>query len=264
MKTIIIIAIIIVSTLSAVFIFSAIPSDMWKDQRTDFTGVSPPGELDEKIDCLSKGGVWDYTSCNFEEPEPEPTSEVEMNLRDAMQKLTEIYIPNSSFGPFNIRDVIVGYGIAGNVLVVDVLTEYYESDHLDLIKQKIRDIVGDKVTIEFSPSGAIIPTNNEPIISQNDLACFTVWKVQLNTSIDSKTLEGILRNKIAELGSIYDIPERDITIENVGDNRVKITIEGAWPVNEPNAHDLGKSIASIEVVDRVEDFIGGPVEGGCY
>ena len=161
MKTIIIIAIIIVGTLSAVFIFSTIPSDIWTDQRTDFTGVSPPGELDEKIDCLSKGGVWDYTSCNFEEPAPEPTSENEMNLRGAMQKLQEIYILNSSFGPFNIRDVIVGYGIAGDVLVVDVLTEYYESDHWDLIKQKILDIVGNKVTIEFSPSGAIIPTNIE-------------------------------------------------------------------------------------------------------
>ena len=73
MKTINIIAIIIVSTLSAVFIFSAIPSDIWKDQRTDFIGVSPPGELDEKIDCLSKGGVWDYTRCNFEEPESQST-----------------------------------------------------------------------------------------------------------------------------------------------------------------------------------------------
>lgn len=106
--------------------------------------------------------------------------------------------------------------------------------------------------------------HNEPIIYQNDLACFTIWKVQLNTSIDYKTLEEILRNEIAELGSIYDIPERDITIENVGNNRVKITIEGVWPVNEPNIPDLGKSIASIDVVDRVEDFIGGPVEGGCY
>jgi len=106
--------------------------------------------------------------------------------------------------------------------------------------------------------------HDEPLIYQNDLACFTVWKVQLNTSIDYKTLEEILRNKIAELGSIYDIPERDITIENLGNNRVKITIEGMWPVNEPNVPDLRKSIGSIDVVDRVEDFIGGPVEGGCY
>ncbi len=99
------------------------------------------------------------------EPVPEPvrTTENEMNLRDARQKLGEIYHLNSSFGPFNIKDVIVGYGIADGVLVVDVLTEYYESDQLDLIKQKIRDIVGSKVTIEFSPSGAIVPTSIESV-----------------------------------------------------------------------------------------------------
>jgi len=106
--------------------------------------------------------------------------------------------------------------------------------------------------------------HNEPIISQNDLACFTRWKVDLNTSIDYKTLEEILRNEIAELGSVYDIPEREIKIENIGNNRVQITIEDLWPVNEPNIPDLRKSIASIDVVERIEDFVGGSVEGGCY
>ncbi|MGQ0791605.1 MAG: hypothetical protein ACT4NJ_05190, partial [Nitrosopumilaceae archaeon] len=65
--------------------------------------------------------------------------------------------------------------------------------------------------------------HNEPIISQNDLACGTVWRVQLNSPIDKKILESILRNEIAELGSIYDIPERDISIEDLGDKREKIT-----------------------------------------
>lgn len=45
------------------------------------------------------------------EPEPERTSEDEMKLADAKQKLEEIYALNSSFGPFKIQDVIVGYGI---------------------------------------------------------------------------------------------------------------------------------------------------------
>ena len=108
---------------------------------------------------LLKTPNWCFPDGNEIEPEPARITEDEMNLRDATQKLNEIYIPNSSLGPFNIQDVIVGYGIADGVLVVDVLTEYYESDHLDLIKQKIRDIVGPHVTIEFSPSGAIVPTN---------------------------------------------------------------------------------------------------------
>ena len=69
MKTIIVIVIIIASTVSAVLIFSSIPSEMWKDHRTEFVGVFPPDELDEKIECLSKGGIWEYTSCSFKEPE---------------------------------------------------------------------------------------------------------------------------------------------------------------------------------------------------
>ena len=108
---------------------------------------------------LLKTPNWCFPDGNEIEPEQARITEDEMNLRDAEQKLQEIYIQNSSLGPFNIQDVIVGYGIADGVLIVDVLTEYYESDHLDLIKQKIRDIVGPHVTIEFSPSGAIVPTN---------------------------------------------------------------------------------------------------------
>ncbi|MCV0373333.1 MAG: thermonuclease family protein [Nitrosarchaeum sp.] len=44
-------------------IFASMPPDIWKDHRTGFTGVAPPDEIDEKIDCLSRGGVWEHTSC---------------------------------------------------------------------------------------------------------------------------------------------------------------------------------------------------------
>jgi endonuclease YncB( thermonuclease family) len=89
-----------------------------------------------------------------------PESESENKLVDAMKKLEVIYTLNSSFAYYKIQDAIVGYGIAGDSLVVDVLAKYYESD-LILIKQKIQDIVGHEVNIVFSPSGAIVPTNFE-------------------------------------------------------------------------------------------------------
>lgn len=50
------IGIIIVGVISTIVIFSSIPADTWKDQRTEFTGVAPPDEIDEKMDCLSRGG----------------------------------------------------------------------------------------------------------------------------------------------------------------------------------------------------------------
>jgi|CXWL01.1.fsa_nt_gi hypothetical protein len=110
--------------------------------------------------------------------------------------------------------------------------------------------------------------HDEPIIDENDLYCFTVWRVQLNTDVDNKTLETILRNEIAEFGPVYDIPQREIKIDNIGNNRVKITIEGSWWVdlNNPDSKepDLRESISNLEVVEKTENFIGGPVEGGCY
>jgi len=40
--------------------------------------------------------------------------------------------------------------------------------------------------------------------------------------------------------------------------------QGIWPVNETNVPDLSKSIASIDVVDKIEKFVGGPLEAWCY
>ena len=107
--------------------------------------------------------------------------ESENKLADAMKKLQEIYTLNSSLGPFKMQDAIVGYGIAGDSLVVDVLEKYYESD-LILIKQKIQDIVGPEVNIVFSPSGAIVPTTD----CHGNARCFsgTVTKI-----IDGDTIK---------------------------------------------------------------------------
>ncbi len=67
MKTIIIFGIVITGIIGAVAVFASMPSDTWRDHRTELIGVASPDELNEKIDCLSKGGVWDYASCNFYE-----------------------------------------------------------------------------------------------------------------------------------------------------------------------------------------------------
>jgi len=123
--------------------------------------------------------------------------------------------------------------------------------------------------ILFVVSGVFILQNNnhynEHILGQNDLACFTVWRVQLNSDMDHKILEQILRNKIAEFGSVYDIDQRKITLEDIGNNRVKITVEGSWwsdpDFKEP---DLRKSILSIGSVEKIEDFMDGSREGGCH
>ncbi len=105
---------------------------------------------------------WNMVS--LENPEPEPSSLDEKNLTDARNKLREVYHANASFGPFTIKEAIVGYGMGDGFLVVDILEDYYDSDeYYQLIIQKIIDITGGKVDIEFNSSGAIVPTHIESI-----------------------------------------------------------------------------------------------------
>ena len=74
MNALVIIGVVIAGAIAAIAIFVSITPETWQDQRTDFAGVAPPDENKERIDCLSKGGTWDYASCSFAKPiqtEPE-------------------------------------------------------------------------------------------------------------------------------------------------------------------------------------------------
>ena len=61
------VGIIIAGSVFAVIMFSSMPAETWQDHRAEFVGVTSPDELDERIDCLSKGGVWDYVTCDFDD-----------------------------------------------------------------------------------------------------------------------------------------------------------------------------------------------------
>jgi len=65
MKAMTIIGIVIVGIVGAIAVFASMPSDTWKDHRTDFAGVASSDELNEQVNCLSAGGVWNYASCKF-------------------------------------------------------------------------------------------------------------------------------------------------------------------------------------------------------
>ena len=58
MKTVIIIGIVLVAIISSVAIFVSMSPETWRDHRTEFTGVASHDENKEKIDYLSKGGLW--------------------------------------------------------------------------------------------------------------------------------------------------------------------------------------------------------------
>ena len=60
MKVIVIVGILIAAVIGGVAVLSSMPSETLQDNRPDLRGVTHPDENKEKIDCLSRGGVWDY------------------------------------------------------------------------------------------------------------------------------------------------------------------------------------------------------------
>jgi len=96
------------------------------------------------------------------DPPPGPSDSYK-KLYKAQDKIRELYHQNVSLGPYHIQDVIVGFGIKDNVLVINVLTKYYQSEELDFLKEKILDIINDKIPIEFIQSYALIPNSIEII-----------------------------------------------------------------------------------------------------
>lgn len=65
MRVSLIIGIMIVGVIGIIAVFASMPSETWHDNRTGFTGVSLPDGNKEKIDCLSRGGLWD-DGCSME------------------------------------------------------------------------------------------------------------------------------------------------------------------------------------------------------
>lgn len=71
MKLAIIIGIMIIGVIGTITIFSSLPLSTWQDHRTDNLGVASPDEISKKIDCLSNGGTWEFTSCSIEKQNQE-------------------------------------------------------------------------------------------------------------------------------------------------------------------------------------------------
>ncbi|RDJ30991.1 MAG: thermonuclease family protein [Crenarchaeota archaeon] len=49
--------------------FAQTTQDTFTDSRTGFSGVAPPDEQNQKIECLSLGGTWSGASCTYPPPE---------------------------------------------------------------------------------------------------------------------------------------------------------------------------------------------------
>ena len=85
------------------------------------------------------------------EPEPEPMSQSESQLYNAKKSLESAYYENVNLGPLKINDVILGFGMENDTLVIDVKYRYSTSSEMDIVKKKIRDVVGEEIPIQYIP-----------------------------------------------------------------------------------------------------------------
>ena len=94
--------------------------------------------------------------------------------------------------------------------------------------------------------------NDNPIIRQNDFDCFTYWDATIASDVDYKTLEALIRNEITKFGSEYDLENREIKIENIGENRVQIGVQGCWGWPEAHEPELQLDIGELESVKEIK------------
>ena len=64
-------------------------------------------------------------------------------------------------------------------------------------------------------------------VPENDKWCDTELIVKTKEKIDQELLKLILLDEIAKFGKAYDMPDRDILLTDMGENKSKISIEGS-------------------------------------
>ena len=130
-----------------------------------FDGTGECMDLKSSAQCKMLGGKWDNkcmipnyagkgigTEPDFDpQPELEPMSESESQLYHAKKSLESAYYENVNLGPLKINDVILGFGIEDDTLVMDVNYRYSTSSEMEIVKKKIHDIVGEDIQIQYIP-----------------------------------------------------------------------------------------------------------------
>ena len=95
-----------------------------------------------------------------------------------------------------------------------------------------------------------------PRISENDRFCFTSWTVYHNTPLEHKGIEDHIRKEIAQLGSEYDVPWREIRIKQVNIDSITITVFGSWHFpSTPDHPNLQEKILQINGIDRIDEHV---------
>ena len=99
-------------------------------------------------------------------------------------------------------------------------------------------------------------------VPENDKYCYSEIIVRTSKYMggisDRAFVELIVRDEISKIGSIYDDPNRDILVTDLGENNLRISLDGSWSLKQdrPNLLDSLKNQNFIEkIVDNRGKFI---------
>ena len=111
-------------------------------------------------------GIIGVSEILFEEVLSEPPIVDETRLSDAFENLRKSYKSNLEFNNYNLKDVVVGYGIRSEQLLVTIDERFSHENELDIIKNNIQEIVGYEIPIRFTVSKQI---TEEDICGKNTM-----------------------------------------------------------------------------------------------
>lgn len=92
-------------------------------------------------------------------------------------------------------------------------------------------------------------------VSENSKYCTTELYVKTKERMDRKLFELIVRDEIAKFGAIYDVSDRYVLLTDMGENRIRISLDGLWSL-ESDRPNLIESLTDLEVVEEVEKYRG--------
>ncbi|AJM92168.1 hypothetical protein [Nitrosopumilus piranensis] len=100
-------------------------------------------------------------------------------------------------------------------------------------------------------NNVLFPWQPEYDLPENDSLCITHIVIYVPQKItDKEIFRTVMLNEIKELDRRFDVPDRNIMITNMQDNKTKISFEGIW-TEEGNGRVLIDNLEGYEFIESV-------------
>ena len=109
-------------------------------------------------------------------------------------------------------------------------------------------------------------THDVKAVPENDKYCYSEIIVKTSEYMggvsDRKLVEFMVRDEISKFGSIYDYPSRYILVTDLGENNLRISLDGSWSLkqNRPNLLD---ALTKHNEIEKIVEDRGNLIVVGC-